>query len=111
MGQEGDETYPMEHPWGWWENEMLQVVFKCRALSLFETVDSQYLSVLDHLTVLNDRNGEPQSWGADFVEDQSTEEGKVTLAAAVYAEPGKRVKSPDEHQSVRGALPAKRRAG
>ncbi len=93
MGQEGDETYPMEHPWGWWENEMLQVVFKCRALSLFETVDSQYLSVLDHLTVLNDRNGEPQSWGADFVEDQSTEEGKVTLAAAVYAEPGNRVKA------------------
>ena len=93
MGQEGDETYPMEHPWGWWENEMLQVVFKCRALSLFETVDSQYLSVLDHLTVLNDRDGEPQSWGADFVEDQSAEEGKVTLAATVYAEPGDRVKT------------------
>jgi hypothetical protein len=93
MGQEGDETYPMEHPWGWWENEMLQVVFKCRALSLFEIVDSQYLSVLDYMTVLDDRDGVPQSWGADYVEDQSTEEGKVTLASVVYARPGKRVKA------------------
>jgi hypothetical protein len=93
MGQEGDETYPMEHPWGWWENEMLQVLFECKPLSLFETVDSRYLSVLDYVTVLNDRDGVPQSWGADFVEDQSLEEGKVTLAAVVYAEPGTKVKA------------------
>lgn len=92
MGQEGDETYPMEHPWGWWENEMLQVVFHCRALSLFEIVDSQYLSVLDYMTVLDDRDGVPQSWGADYVKDQSNEEGKVTMAAVVYAKPGTRVK-------------------
>ena len=92
MGQEGDETYPMAHPWGWWENEMLQVLFKCKALSLFETVDSRYLSVLDHMTVLDERDGIPQSWGADFVERQSNEEGKVTLASVVYAEPGTRVK-------------------
>ncbi len=92
MGQEGDETYPMAHPWGWWENEMLQVLFKCRALSLFETVDSRYLSVLDHVTVLDERDGTPQSWGADYVERQSNEEGKVTLASVVYAQPGTRVK-------------------
>jgi hypothetical protein len=92
MGQDGNETYPMLHPWGWWENEMLQVLFKCRALSLFETVDSRYLSVLDHVTVLDDRDGMPQSWGADFVERQSNEEGKVTLASVVYAPPDTRVK-------------------
>ncbi len=92
MGQEGNETYPMLHPWGWWENEMLQVLFKCRALSLFETVDSRYLSVLDHVTVLDERDGVPQSWGADYVERQSNEEGKVTLASVVYARPGTRVK-------------------
>ncbi|MBI2503222.1 MAG: FtsX-like permease family protein [Candidatus Latescibacteria bacterium] len=93
MGQEGKETYPVEQPWGWWENEMLQVVFKCRALSLFEIVDSRYLSVLDHLTVLDERDGVPQSWGADFVESQSNEEGKITLASVVYAKPGARVKA------------------
>ena len=92
MGQDGNETYPMEHDWGWWENEMLQVLFKCRALSLFETVDSRYLSVLDHLTVLDERDGVPQSWGADFIERQSNEEGKVTLASVVYAPSGSRVK-------------------
>lgn len=92
MGQEGKETYPIEQAWGWWENEMLQVVFKCRALSLFEIVDSRYLSVLDHLTVLDDRDGVPQSWGADFVESQSNEEGKISLASVVYAKPGTRVK-------------------
>ena len=75
------------------ENEMLQVLFKCRALSLFETVDSRYLSVLDHVTVLDERDGVPQSWGADFVERQSNEEGKVTLASVVYAQPGTRVKA------------------
>jgi len=93
MGQEGNETYPMQHPWGWWENEMLQVLFKCRALSLFETVDSRYLSVLDHLTVLDERDGVPQSWGADFVEKQGNEEGKVTLASVVYAQPNTNVKA------------------
>ena len=30
IGKEGDKTYPMAHPWGWWENEMLQVLFKCK---------------------------------------------------------------------------------
>lgn len=93
MGQEGNETYPMLHAWGWWENEMLQVLFECRALSLFETVDSRYLSVLDHMTVLDERDGVPQSWGADFVEDQGNEEGKVTLASVVYAQPGTNVKA------------------
>ncbi len=93
MGQEGKETYPILQPWGWWENEMLQVVFKCRALSLFEIIDSRYLSVLDHLTVLDDRDGVPQSWGADFVEQQSNEEGKITLASVVYAKPGTQVKA------------------
>ena len=93
MGQEGNETYPMIHAWGWWENEMLQVLFKCRALSLFETVDSRYLSVLDHMTVLDERDGVPQSWGADFVEKQGNEEGKVTLASVVYAKPGTQVKA------------------
>ena len=92
MGPEGDETYPMEHAWGWWENEMLQVLFKCRALSLFEIVDSRYLSVLDHVKVLDERDGEPQSWGADYVENQRDEEGKVTLAAVVYAKPHTRAK-------------------
>jgi len=93
MGQEGKETYPILQPWGWWENEMLQVVFKCRALSLFEIVDSRYLSVLDYLTVLDDRDGVPQSWGADYVELQSNEEGKISLASVVYAKPGTRVKA------------------
>ena len=91
-GQEGHETYPMEHPWGWWENEMLQVLFECQPLSLFETVDSRYLSVLDHVTVLDDRDGVLQQWGAEYVEDQSAEEGKVTMAAVVFAPAGSRVK-------------------
>ena len=92
MGPEGDETYPMQHAWGWWENEMLQVLFKCRALSLFEIVDSRYLSVLDYVKVLDERDGESQSWGADYVENQRDEEGKVTLAAVVYAKPHARAK-------------------
>ena len=92
MGSEGDETYPMEHAWGWWENEMLQVLFKCRALSLFEIVDSRYLSVLDHMKVLDERDSVPQSWGADYIEDQRNEEGKVTLASVVYAKPHTRAK-------------------
>lgn len=92
LGREGKDTYPLEHPWGWWENEMLQVLFRCRSLSLFEIVDSRYLAALDFVTVLDERDGVPQSWGADYVEKQNTEEGKVTLAATVYAAPGSRVK-------------------
>ena len=33
LGEEGDKTYPGMQAYGWWENNMLQVLFKCQALS------------------------------------------------------------------------------
>ena len=104
MGQEGDETYPMAHPWGWWENEMLQVLFKCKALSLSETVDSRYLSVLDHMTVLDERDGVPQSWGADFVERQSNERSKDHARFGCVWKTGHPSESINEHQSFWRAI-------
>ena len=92
LGQEGDASYPITQPYGWWENHMLEVLFPCRAMSLFEIVDSRYLSVLDYLTVLGEDNAPPQSYGSEYVENQSTAEERVTRAAVVFAKPGTRVK-------------------
>ena len=72
LGQEGDASYPITQPYGWWENHMLEVLFPCRAVSLFEIVDSRYLSVLDYLMVLGEDDAPPQSYGSEYVEKQST---------------------------------------
>ena len=90
-GEEGDKTYPMKQPFGWWESEMLQVLFPCRALSLFEAVDSRYLTVLDSMVVLGEDEATPQWYGYDYVSGQSMVEGEAVDAAVVYAkrEPGR----------------------
>ncbi|MFH1009377.1 MAG: FtsX-like permease family protein [Candidatus Latescibacterota bacterium] len=92
LGQEGDASYPISQPYGWWENHMLEVLFPCRAISLFEIVDSRYLSTLDYMMVLGEDDAPPQSYGSDYVENQSTKEGMVTRAAVVFAKPDTRVK-------------------
>ena len=84
--------FPLVQRYGWWDNEMMEVVFKCRSLSLFEIVDSGYLSVLDHMQVLGRDNSEPYEFGYRYVANQGTKEGDVTQAAVVFAPPGKRIK-------------------
>lgn len=92
MGEEGDKTYPTLQEYGWWENRMLQVVFKCQALSFLEIVDPRYLSALDRLTVLGGNDAPPRSFGYSYLENQSSQEGRVVQAGVVFAEPGSRVK-------------------
>ncbi len=98
MGREGagpdgkKGKFPLVQGYGWWENGMIGVVFRCRALSLFEIVDSGYLSVLDYMKVLGRDNSEPQEYGFRYVANQGRKEGKVTQAAVVFAPPGERVK-------------------
>lgn len=92
LGQEGDKTYPQVIPYGWWETNLLGVVFPCRALSIFETVDSRYLSALDYATLLGADDAAPQWWCVDSIYGQSRDEGKTTDVAVVYAKPGTRVK-------------------
>ncbi|MSS72100.1 MAG: FtsX-like permease family protein [Candidatus Latescibacteria bacterium] len=92
MGQDGDVTYPIRQPYGWWENEMMEVLFRCRSISLFEIVDASYLSALDHMTVLGTNDASPRSFGYRYVANQSAQEGRTTQAAVVFAPPGERVK-------------------
>jgi len=82
----------MKQPYGWWESEMLEVLFPCRAVSVFEAVDSRYLTVLDTMTVLGEDDATPQAFGYDYISGQSTVEGEAVDAAVVYVErqPGKR---------------------
>ena len=92
LGQEGDKSFPITQKYVWWEDEMVEVVFKCRALSLFDIVDSRHLCALDHMMVLGENDAPLQWYGMDYVERQSRTEDKVTLAAVAYAKPGTRVK-------------------
>ena len=92
MGEEGDKTYPTLQGYGWWENRMLQVLFKCRALSFLEIVDPRYLSALDRINVLGGNDAAPRSFGYSYIENQSAREGRVVQAGVVFAEPGSRVK-------------------
>jgi len=92
LGQEGDKSYPLATPFGWWETNMIGVVFPCRALSIFETVDSRYLSSLDWVTLLGRDDSQLQWFAIDQIVGQSRVEGRTTNAAVVYAKPGERVK-------------------
>lgn len=92
LGQEGAKSYPIQVPHGWWEEEMIEVLFKCRSLSIFDIVDSRRLTVLDTLTVLGPDNSPPQQWGASYIAKQSTKEGKVVAAAVAFVAPDQRVK-------------------
>ena len=91
-GQEGDKTYPIPSHYGWWETNVLQVLFPCRAMSVFDTVDSRYLTALDYSTMLGPDDAVPQWWGIDQVLHQSRREGKTVEVAVFYAKPGQRVK-------------------
>ncbi|MBI4530605.1 MAG: hypothetical protein HY709_03700, partial [Candidatus Latescibacteria bacterium] len=92
MGEWSLGDFPIEQRYGWWDNRMIEVLFRCRSLSLFELVDPSYLSALDVLTVIGADNTPPQEYGSYAITGQSTKEGKVTPAAVVFARPGSRVK-------------------
>ncbi len=85
MGTEGDKKFPILQRYGWWENEMMEVLFKCRAISVFEIIDSSYLSALDYMTVLNEGDTRPIEYGYHYIENQSMKEGNVTRAAVAFA--------------------------
>lgn len=92
LGQEGAKSYPIQVPNGWWEEEMIGVLFKSRSLSIFDIVDSRRLTVLDTLTILAPDNSPPQQWGSSYIARQSTKEGKVVTAAVAFVAPDQRVK-------------------
>ena len=92
LGEEGDKTYPGTQPYGWWENRMLQVLFRCRALSFLEVVDPRYLAAMDRVNVLGSNDAPPRSFSLSYIENQSAVQDRVVQAGVVFAEPGTRVK-------------------
>ena len=92
LGEEGDKTYPLLVGMGNPIVQTLQVLFECRALSLFEIVDSRYLSALDVANVRGADGSELRSYGYDMLLKQSTKEGDVEMGAVIYAQPGTMVK-------------------
>ncbi len=95
LGTEGEEKFPTRQGYGWWENEMLAVLFKCRSLSVFEIIDSSYLSALDFMTVLNPGDSQPMEYGYYYIENQSIKEGDVTRAAVAFTAMNPTTGSPD----------------
>ncbi|HOF61945.1 MAG TPA: FtsX-like permease family protein [Candidatus Latescibacteria bacterium] len=92
LGQEGDKTYPMRVRADSPLLQTLQVLFEARALSLFEIIDSRYLSALDMMSVRGPDGSELRSYGMEVVPLQSRSEGKVESGAVAFAQPGTRVK-------------------
>ncbi|MGA1199017.1 MAG: hypothetical protein ACO36I_21190, partial [Candidatus Latescibacterota bacterium] len=85
LGSEGDKKFPITQRYGWWENEMMAVLFKCAPLSVFEIIDSSYLSALDFMTVLNANDTQPIEYSYSYIQNQSTKEGNVTRAAVAFS--------------------------
>jgi len=81
-GPQGKDTYPNDVKFG---GGAQCVLFRCRPLTLFEIVDSRYLTVLDQVGVLGPDNSVPQQWAANFIANQHSSEGVTTSAAVVYA--------------------------
>ncbi len=91
-GQEGDKTFPLNAASGASENTTLQIVFRARALDVYEIIDSRYLTALDQLTVLAQNDAEPQWYGHSYIASQSGAEGRTVPAAVVFAKSGQRLK-------------------
>jgi len=96
MGWDGNETYPIKVENNWWDLEMMEVLFRCQALTLFEIIDSRYFTALDVLNLLTADNSTPIKYGYSLGFDegykQSEKEQNVTQAAVVFGRPGSRVK-------------------
>ncbi|MEW6751869.1 MAG: FtsX-like permease family protein [Candidatus Latescibacterota bacterium] len=92
LGTEGDAAYPVTQTPVWWEDEMVEVLFPCRSLTLLQTLDARQLVALDRPTVLGADDAPLQWYGEDHVEGQSRAGGKVTPAAVVHARPGTSLK-------------------
>ncbi len=88
--------YPMQVGNNWWKLEMIQVVFECEALTLFDIIDSRYFSALDIVQILGPDDSVPQSYGFTLgfpkATKQSQSETNITQAAVVFARPGSKVK-------------------
>ena len=93
FGTEGDleaksnskSKFPTYQRYGWWENEMMEVLFQCRSLSVFEIIDSSYLTALDKMNVLNQDDVRPMEYSFSYVPGQSTLEGHVTRAGVAFS--------------------------
>lgn len=72
--------------------ELMVVMFPCRAVSLFDIVDSRYLSVLDVMKVLSPGDAEPERHGQVISLKKSRLETYVPLAAAAFVDPDAPVK-------------------
>ena len=92
LGTEGAAAFPVLQKYVWWEDEMVEVLFRCQSLDLFDIVDVRQLVALDAPTILGENDSPLQWYGEDHVVGQSKMEGKVALAAVAYAPPGERVK-------------------
>ncbi|HDS74856.1 MAG TPA: hypothetical protein ENN56_04865, partial [Firmicutes bacterium] len=92
LGEEGDKTYPMAVGTSSAVIQTLQVLFEARAMTMFEIVDSRYLTALDMLNLRGPDGSELRSFGMEVVPLQSRAEGNVENAAVVFARPGTRVK-------------------
>lgn len=91
LGEDGDKSYPLSvNPSR--ETETMVVLFECRAMTLFEIVDSRYLFALDSMNLLGTNDAPLQWYGTSYVPNQSRSEGRVTPAAVAFAKPGQRVK-------------------
>ena len=95
LGNEGDKKFPTTQGYGWWENEMMEVLFESRALSVFEIIDSSYLSALDYMTVLNAGDTQPLEYGYSYIQNQSTKEEDVTRAAVAFSRVDPRTNEPE----------------
>ena len=93
FGTEGDlegassskSKFPTLQRYGWWENEMMEVMFESRSLSVFEIIDSSYLTALDKMKILNEDDVRPLEYSFSYVQAQSTLEGDVTRAGVAFA--------------------------
>jgi len=92
LGGEGNAIFPITQNYVWWEDEMVEVLFPCRSLTLLQTVDARQLVALDKPTILGENDAPPQWYGEDYIANQSQIQGKVALATVVYARPGTRIK-------------------
>lgn len=86
-GEEGAAMFPIDVGNRTSINGCVQVLFRCEAVDLLETIDPSVMMDLGALTVLTADNSSPRRYGFEFYD------GLGGKAGMVYVEPGLRIKA------------------
>ena len=92
-GIEGNERFPLAVVFDWRLKEQTVVLFKARAMELYDLIDPRYLVEMDQISIFDAGNSQPFAYGYDFPPAAiAARDSSAHPYGIVYGAPDERVK-------------------